>query len=1361
MMQGFYWDVTPGGVWYDTLATYAPALARAGFTTIWFPPPSKGAAGGFDVGYTPYDYYDLGEFDSRGGNQTSGTGAYTATRYGTRATLQRAIQAYRSEGIKVLADIVLNHRSGGSLEPNIHAQWYTSRSGGSLFSPDGQRTYTAFPLTHGSGRIAWPVGQGNEFFYPNSTRNPWNTGDFFSSNQLAGFHQMYTNWFGYDNALHNGDGSNLPLGDSLIVWAEWLIDDIGFDGFRFDFVKGIHPNYLRRLMSTGSMAGKMHVHELYDGSMDRKTAYLSQVAGTPSAPILFDFNLRFAYKELADGGLGADIRMLEHRGMARHFGINWNQIAPFIDNHDFDRTNYRGQVNQEGHSPVVGNKMLWYAHMLTHPGYPQVFWRDYFHYGLGDRIGRLVQIRRQFSSGGLTILTRYDQGVAGPFFPGNQANDERQVYIARRTGTGPDNGLIVSINKDHRFDIGVWVTAAGWENRRLYDITGNRSDTLQVFADGRVFITTNASGYSVWVPVEFTLAEGSRASMDGLSVGNLPRATGELRAGDTISPRITVRNTGYLTLRGSSVRLRLLRDGTVLSEQMLMPGTLRGAEEVMLSAGPVVLDTAGEYELMAKLVGPLWPAGEGPVRRLGLQVLHTTAGYELWSDGRFGWDDAGFYTSWETETTGRGSGFGNWLPVGSEGPASFRYLGSSFGGKIDSPSGKSFGMSSAVDSLVLMRSLQVPLAVGELLRIDLSTHWRDGERGVQFIADGNLSAFRFSVTHQGYGPTDWPWVGGHDHIQLLARQLSSDTWRVEAWRPATGERWQSETLPGAVNALKVFVRDTRNDRRSHLFFNNLMLLRSWQLVFSGEPGWRMITVPVAGLRFADVLKPIWTQGMPGANTEYGTPNVYVFDEAIGAFVPPGSLTDEIVPGSGFVVYVFDDDDFDGTGDGFPKFVYFDGAEAPPARQHTLRYTSAGGQGFHLIGNPFITSLDPAQTALAHDPDLHPYVYIWNPETAAYSAIPTFGESPDRLIAPFQGFWVKARVDHAQLDIPFEARWSGGRFLGRSEGPGHPIPANVSGLRGGPVETVTSRDSHTEATSAQAFILTLQQETGSKKDDFIIHLHEEAFEIPGRFDAWQLQSLSPDFLALYSYAFQESTKNAISKFQSQENEVLNQIPLTATALPRNFNADEGILIPLYVSGTLSSDIVLRVTSTGWLRDRVELIDSQTGKIYPAEDGLTLPVHMGYAYPKNVAQRREVDLTAAGPLVLGHSSELKESRAEALNSREHLPTFLLRILPADAVHLEIPSDLPASVTLAQNFPNPFNPTTNISYTLPENGHVRLAVYNLLGQQVAALVDGAMSAGSHTVTFDASSLSSGVYVYRLEAAGQVLSKRMTLMK
>ncbi|MCH8496526.1 MAG: T9SS type A sorting domain-containing protein, partial [Balneolales bacterium] len=94
-------------------------------------------------------------------------------------------------------------------------------------------------------------------------------------------------------------------------------------------------------------------------------------------------------------------------------------------------------------------------------------------------------------------------------------------------------------------------------------------------------------------------------------------------------------------------------------------------------------------------------------------------------------------------------------------------------------------------------------------------------------------------------------------------------------------------------------------------------------------------------------------------------------------------------------------------------------------------------------------------------------------------------------------------------------------------------------------------------------------------------------------------------------------------------------------------------------------------------------------------------------------------------------------------------------------EVTAELPSEVSISQNYPNPFNPTTNISYQLPENTQVRLAVFNTLGQQVAVLVDGVMSAGSHTVTFDASGLSSGVYIYRIEAAGQVVSKRMTLVK
>ena len=81
---------------------------------------------------------------------------------------------------------------------------------------------------------------------------------------------------------------------------------------------------------------------------------------------------------------------------------------------------------------------------------------------------------------------------------------------------------------------------------------------------------------------------------------------------------------------------------------------------------------------------------------------------------------------------------------------------------------------------------------------------------------------------------------------------------------------------------------------------------------------------------------------------------------------------------------------------------------------------------------------------------------------------------------------------------------------------------------------------------------------------------------------------------------------------------------------------------------------------------------------------------------------------------------------------------------------------------NYPNPFNPSTQIQFNLPADGPVRLAVYNLLGQRVRLLVDSAnLSAGTHQVTFEASDLASGTYLYRLETPQQTISRRMVLMK
>jgi hypothetical protein len=88
-------------------------------------------------------------------------------------------------------------------------------------------------------------------------------------------------------------------------------------------------------------------------------------------------------------------------------------------------------------------------------------------------------------------------------------------------------------------------------------------------------------------------------------------------------------------------------------------------------------------------------------------------------------------------------------------------------------------------------------------------------------------------------------------------------------------------------------------------------------------------------------------------------------------------------------------------------------------------------------------------------------------------------------------------------------------------------------------------------------------------------------------------------------------------------------------------------------------------------------------------------------------------------------------------------------------------PYVFSLSQNYPDPFNPTTNITYSLRSDGNVRLVVYDILGGEVGVLVNGVQTAGSHQVMFSGSNLGSGIYFYKLESSGQTIIKKMILIK
>jgi alpha-amylase len=377
MMQGFYWDCPTD--WYRVMEDKAEELRNMqdgyGIDRMWFPPPQKSHSGRRSMGYDPYDYFDLGQYDQKG---------TVPTHFGTHGELRNVIKTYRRLGISSMADIVLNHRSGGGSESNPNL--------------DGAKTWTDFRGV-ASGRATWRYDQ----FHP-TAHHKADTGVFAD----------------FADVCHVS-----VAGQDLIEWGNWLIDpdNAGFDGgWRLDYVKGVNPSYLGEFLEgTGRAYG---ILECWDG-----IPLIEEYLEASDHAAAFDFPAFYTMGKVFNHGADIDQLIDPDEVFAAR---NPERAVTFVANHDTDKDTHV--------ESITNNTMLAYAFILTYQGYPCIFWKDYFDYGLSDLGGQ--------DGNGIIPLVRARGALAGgePDIEIIKAVNPDLLVYGTSEGSADHPGYIVAIN---------------------------------------------------------------------------------------------------------------------------------------------------------------------------------------------------------------------------------------------------------------------------------------------------------------------------------------------------------------------------------------------------------------------------------------------------------------------------------------------------------------------------------------------------------------------------------------------------------------------------------------------------------------------------------------------------------------------------------------------------------------------------------------------------------------------------------------------------------------------------------------------------------------------------------------------------
>lgn len=473
MMQYFEWYLSSDTTLWSKVEKEAKRFSNLGITHMWLPPAYKGAGGLDDVGYGVYDVYDLGEFDQKNS---------IPTKYGTKDEYLNAIKILKENNIKVLADVVLNHKMGADeTEEVLAVQDDANDRNISLTDAKPIKAWTKYKFP-GRGDIYsnfkwnWTHFHGVDWDENTETASIYK---FYGKHWDDNVDKEYGNFdylMGADIDLNNFDVIN-----ELKNWGRWYLDTTNVDGFRLDAVKHIRsdffPEWLENLKKD-SEKNLFAVGEYWSTNIDTINNYINN---TKECMSLFDVPLHYNFYRASISNGEYDMSSIFDGTIV---GTNPEKAVTFVDNHDTELGQALESWVLDWFKPLAYSLIL-----LRKDGLPCVFYGDY--YGIQSKevspkteiLDLLLKVRKYFAYGEQTDYF-HNKNVIGFTRGGDYEHQDSGLAVVMTDSAG---GCI-------QMNVGKKLA-----NTVFYDCTGNLSETVYVDGEGNGIFYCRDGSVSVWV----------------------------------------------------------------------------------------------------------------------------------------------------------------------------------------------------------------------------------------------------------------------------------------------------------------------------------------------------------------------------------------------------------------------------------------------------------------------------------------------------------------------------------------------------------------------------------------------------------------------------------------------------------------------------------------------------------------------------------------------------------------------------------------------------------------------------------------------------------------------------------------------